>query len=180
MAHLTAAQLRDSARGAMLQAGGRGFMRFCGDEGAGDFEALLASDALRRCADESERSRLIRAMEGCGFAWHERDGLLLLTPQDELLRALGGQERPEVNWDSPLCAAQTLAARWQSMPPLPFTADGRRLVIRTLRLTGKPGGDVPGGLDALRAQAAVMLRRGDRSGMHEAGSALARWGREAE
>lgn len=171
MAALTAAALRDGARAAMLAGGGCGFMRFCIEEP----DALLVTDALRRCGDDVQRARLLHALEDAGFACREQEGLLLLAPADALLREAGGEQAVEICWDSPLSAAQSLSLRWQRVPPLPFSKAGRRLVLDTLRLTGLPGGDVLDGLCALRAQAAVMLRSGDRSGMHEAGALLGRW-----
>lgn len=168
MARLMAASLRDSARTAMLAAGGRGFMRF-----AGEGDALLATDAVRRCADADT---LADALRQAGFVCCQRDGLLLLTPQDDLLRALCTPSgRAEIDWDRDDHPVRSLAHRWLCAPDTAFSAAGRRLVIDTLRLTGMPGADVPGGSDALRAQAAVMLRRGDRSGMRAAGAVLLEW-----
>ena len=163
--------LRDQARRAMLESGGRGFMRFA-PSGA----ALLATDAIRRCAGEQEKQALIQALSACGFACREEDGLLLLAPGDAWIRALQAQATDiAVDWESPLHPAQALAARWAAQPSLELTEAGRQLVIDTLRLTGLPGGRVTEGLDALRARAAVMLRGGDRSGMRAAGIGLWDW-----
>ena len=115
-------------------------------------------------------------MEDGGFACAAQDGLLYLTPQDTLLEAfIGRQEPPVIDWEESVHPAQALACRWLSAPETAFTAAGRRLVMDTLRLTGAPGRPVMAGLDALRAHAAVMLRSGDRSGMHAAGAILAKW-----
>ena len=168
MADLIAVSLRDLARRTLLEAGGRGFMRF--SEAGG---ALLVTDATRRCSDSAQ---LLRALEGCGFACEEQDGLVYLSPQDALLRAyICLQDEPEIAWEAMIHPAQALAVRWLSAPEAALTQAGRQLVLDTLRLTGAPGRDVLAGLDALRAQAAVMLRSGDRSGMRQAGMVLAQW-----
>ena len=168
MADLMAVRLRDLARGALMDAGGRGFMRFAE---AGD--ALLVTDAVRRCEDSAQ---LARALEGGGFACAERDGLLYLSPQDALLEAvICPQDAPAIDWEAMIHPVQALAARWLSAPEAALTQVGRQLVLDTLRLTGTPGRDVLAGLDALCAHAAVMLRSGDRSGMRQAGRVLAQW-----
>jgi len=168
MAVLMGVRLRDLARRTLLDAGGRGFMRFAGEGGA-----LLVTDAVRRCDDPDA---LVQAMECCGFSCCVQEGILYLTPQDVLLKAfIGPQEPPQIHWEEMVHPAQALAARWFSAPETALTPAGRQLVIDTLRLTGAPGKNVLSGLDALRAQAAVMLRSADRSGMHEAGAVLAQW-----
>lgn len=171
MAYLTAHRLRDRAREAMLGAGGRGFMRF-----APQGDALLATDAARRCLGGAALARLEEAFLRAGFSAVEQDGLLLLTPQDALLEQ-GAEEadRAETDWANPEHPAQALAARWLACGKEALTPDGRRLIVDTLRLTGTPGLDVLDGLGALRAHAAVMLRKGDRSGMHIAGAILTNW-----
>ena len=45
-------------------------------------------------------------------------------------------------------------------------------MLETLRLIWQPQACVLEGIDALRARAAVMLRVGDASGLHEAGAYL--------
>ena len=95
-----------------------------------------------------------------------------------MLLEAGKAEAPEIRWGSPLYAAEALAARLLKAPEMPLTEDGRALAIESLRLTGRPGENVLGGLGVLRAQAAVMLRHGDRSGMRIAGAVLALWCRE--
>lgn len=163
--------LRGVAREAMIGAGGRGFVRFLP---AG--EALLVTDAPRRCGDEAALARLISAMEAKGFACGVQDGLLTLTPGDALLDALArARAAAPVDWDDPLHPAQELAARWLRAARGPFTAAGRRLAIETLRLIWQPRARVLDGLDALRAQSAQMLRNRDRSGMAQAGALLADW-----
>lgn len=171
MEAVIAVSLRDRARAAMLENGGRGFMRF-----APEGNALLATDALRRCEDQTQRTALIAALEGCGFVCREDCGLLLLHPNDEWIGMLQAKAPDiQVDWNSPLHPVQALAARWAAQPAAALTEAGRRLVADTLRLTGLPGGRVTEGLDALRAQAAVMLRSGDRSGMCAAGCVLWDW-----
>lgn len=167
MALLMAHALRARAREAVLEAGGRGFVRFTED-------ALLATDAIRRC----DADALTAALAARGFACREQGGLLLMTPQDALLReTCAGQAPMQIDWRSPLCAAQALARRLQACPALQLTAAGRGLLLSALRLTGMPGTDV---CAALRAMAAVMLRAGDRSGMRESGAVLAQWCRMKE
>lgn len=177
MAAVTAIALRQRAREAMLAAGGRGFMRFCD---AGD--ALLVCDAPRRCADDAARQRLADALADAGFAGRLEDGLLLLTPEDGVLRACGRDAPPcaVTDWDGPLAPAQALAARFLREEARPLTADGRRIVLATLRLLWQDAAHVSAGLIGLRAQAAALLRAGDRSGLYEAGALLARWCGEQE
>lgn len=167
MARVTAVRLRERAREAMLAAGGRGFVRFLPAGGA-----LLATDAIRRCADDAARARLTDALAQAGFACGMRGGLLEMTPTDDVLLVPGGEERVAVDWESPLHPAQALAARFLKNPKQPLTPAGRQLILETLRLTWLASDRVLAGLPALRAQAAVMLRRGDRSGLHEAGALL--------
>ena len=168
MAGLMAVRLRDLARQTLLEAGGRGFVRFA-EAGC----ALLVTDAVRRCSDVNA---LEQALKCAGFSCFEQDGLLHLAPQDVLLRTfICPQEPPIVRWEESVHPAQTLASRWLSAPEETLTTEGRQLIVDTMRLTGAPGKDVLAGLEALRAHAAVMLRRGDRSGMHEAGAILAQW-----
>ena len=167
MARVTAVRLRERAREAMLAAGGRGFVRFLPAGGA-----LLATDAIRRCADDAARARLTDALAQAGFACAVRGGLLEMTPTDDVLLVPGGEERVAVDWESPLHPAQALAARFLKNPKQPLTPAGRQLILETLRLTWLAPDRVLSGLPALRAQAAVMLRRGDRSGLHEAGALL--------
>ena len=167
MARVTAVRLRDRAREALLAAGGRGFVRFLPPGGA-----LLATDAIRRCADESARAGLINALEAAGFICVAHGGLLELTPADDVLSApVGGAV--EVDWESPMHPAQALAHRFLASDKRPLTDEGRQLVLETLRLTWEMRDDrLLAGLTALRARAAVQLRRGDRSGLHEAGAVL--------
>lgn len=167
MARVTAAWLRSRAREAMLAAGGRGFMRFLPTGGA-----LLVTDAIRRCEDDAARAKLEEALMDAGFACAVRGGLLELTPTDDMLTGLGGGQAPETDWASTLHPAQALGRRWLANERLPLTAAGRQLIMEALRLTWQPEESVLAGLDALRAQAAVMQRRGDRSGLHEAGAVL--------
>lgn len=172
MARVTAIRLRDAARAAMLDGHGRGFMRFL-PEG----HALLATDALRRCADEAACERLLKAVRAAGFACTARCGLLELNPGDAVLAGLShGEGRTvHVDWESPLHPAQALAGRFLSEKPLPMTDAGRQLVLEALRLTWQGEDRLLSGLPLLRAQAAVMLRSGDRSGMREAGAILAEY-----
>ena len=170
MALLMAQALRTRAREAVLGAGGRGFVRFAED-------ALLATDAARRC----DAAALMAALAARGFACRAQGGLLLMTPQDALLReTCAGQALMQIDWRRPLCPAQALARRLQACPALPLTAAGRELLLSALRATGMPGADVCAALDALRGRAAVMLRAGDRSGMRESGAVLAQWCRMKE
>ena len=167
MARVTALRLRERAREAMLAAGGRGFVRFLPAGGA-----LLATDAIRRCADEAAREALTDAFVQAGFACEARGGLLELTPEDDLLSALSAGEGTAVDWESPLHPAQALANRFRAAARQPLTVAGRQLIVETLRLTWLDADRLLAGLPALRAQAAVMQRRGDGGGMHEAGALL--------
>jgi len=167
---MTAQEMRQLARETVLACGGRGFMRFA--DGA---SALLVCDAARRCRNEAELARIIAALEENGFSVSVRDDLLLISPGDAMLLALEAEATTDIRWNEPDYAAQALAARFLKAPQTPLTPAGRALAIESLRLTGRPGEDVLGGLDALRAKAAVMLRTGDRSGMRIAGAVLMTW-----
>ncbi len=167
MARVTAVSLRDKARSAMLAAGGRGFVRFP------ESGALLVSDAIRRCEGDEAKAALVSAMNRAGFDCRERDGLLMIDPQDELLEEIAYEGDFAVNWDGALWQVQALAVRWLSRERLPLTQDGRRLVIDALRLTWQDR--LTEGLALLRAQAAMMQRRGDTSGFCQAGAVLADW-----
>lgn len=167
MARMTAASVRDLARNTILAAGGRGFVRFL-EEG----DALLVTDAVRRCADAQA---LTAALEAAGFVCASEGGLMSLTPGDALLAQAGAPAGFSVDWADDLHPAQALAVRWLGQARLPMTSAGRQLAIGSLRLTWKPEKQVLFGLTALRAQAAKMLREKDTSGMHEAGAILAQW-----
>lgn len=156
----------------MLGGGGHGFVRFCAQ---GD--ALLVCDALRRCADDAAKRRLIAAMEDAGFACAARDGLLYLTPGETLLLALCA-EQPEtiaLNWAQEDYAARALSARLLREAPALLDEGGQWLIIETARLLWQPKDRVAAGLPALRACVAVRLREGKRSGLHETGRLLAGW-----
>ncbi|MGN0776628.1 MAG: hypothetical protein ACI4MM_08130 [Candidatus Ventricola sp.] len=167
MARLTALRLRDRAREAVLAAGGRGFVRFLPAGGA-----LLATDAIRRCAEDAARTALADALAQAGFVCEVRGGLLELTPADEVLFSPDCGEGMAVDWESPLHPAQALAVRFLAKKRQPLTAAGRQLVMETLRLTWQTPDRLLSGLPTLRAQAAVMQRKGDLSGLHEAGALL--------
>lgn len=165
-------RLRGEARQALLRAGGRGFVRFL-PEG----DALLVSDAPRRCASGAESAELAEALARAGFTAALRDGLMLITPSDERLRALaaGGAPVREIDWNSPLHSAAALAGRWRREEAAALSADGRTMIVETLRLLWQPQERVLEGLGGLRARAAGMLRAGDRSGLREAGAVLDAW-----
>ena len=168
MARVTALCLRDRAREAMLAGGGRGFVRFLPEGGA-----LLAMDAVRRCAGEAERRALFDALEAAGFVCKEENGLLLLAPGDALLEAIGHGGRQEIDWNSPLHPVKALGVRWAGKERRPLTPAGRQLIVEALRLTWRM--EAPPEMAALRARAAVMQRQGEESGMHEAGAVLLEW-----
>lgn len=169
MARVTAIELRTLAREAMLSAGGRGFMRFLPPGGL-----LLATDAVRRCAGDAEKAALTNALDAVGFVCCEQDGLLMLTPTDAVLSSITCSEMHDVDWHSPLHQVQALGAGWIRRQKQSLTPDGRQLIIEALRLSWQPM--KPGNaLDALRAQAAVMLRKHDGSGFYEAGAVLLDW-----
>ena len=100
-----------------------------------------------------------------------------MMPSDALLESMAC-DACEVNWDSPLHSAQSLAKRWLACERRPLTAAGRKLIVDCLRLTWQDR--VMDGLRALRAQAAVMQRDGDTSGFYQAGAVLANWCNEQE
>ena len=171
MACVTAIDLRNSARAALLGAGGRGFVRFC-EQGA-----LLVSDAIRRCEDDAARKTLTDALAQAGFESWTQDDLLMIMPSDALLEQMACEDC-EVDWSSPLHGAQALAARWLARERQALTEAGRQLIVDCLRLTWQDR--VMDGLRQLRAQAAVMQRSGDTSGFCQAGAVLADWCTEQE
>lgn len=167
MACVTAVSLRNTARAALLAAGGRGFVRFP------ESGALLVSDAIRRCESSTAKERLLEALSQAGFVCMEQDGLLLMNPSDALLETIAFEGGFSVNWADPLCGLQALARRWLSRKKQPMTAAGRQLVIDALRLTWQ--NRLTNGFEQLRAQTAVMQRNGDTSGFDLAGAVLANW-----
>lgn len=167
MARVTAVALRDRARAALLAAGGRGFVRFP------ERGALLVSDAIRRCEDDAAKASLVSALEEVGFACREQDGLLMITPSDALLACIDCQGGCAIDWDASLYGAQALASRWLRCEKQQLTVQGRNLIVDTLRLTWQ--NRVLQGLEALRAQAAVMQRERDTSGFRQAGAVLKNW-----
>ena len=175
MARVTAAQLRTAAREAIFAAGGRGCVRFLPPGGA-----LLATDANRRCQSDEEKAALTTALADAGFACDEQNGLLAITPGDELLGAIEYDEETNVDWQSPLHPLQALGLRWMDKPKQALTSDGRQLILETLRISWQQTEQVQGGAQALRAQAAMMQRRGDESGMHESGAVLLEWCRQTQ
>ena len=157
--------LRALARDALLSCGGRGFVRFMADG-----EALLCTDALRRC---EEPEALLRALKAAGFVCAAQDGLLTMSPGDALLEHLtGAADAVETEWEGTRCAAQALAARWLRFDRQPLTDAGRRVVMETLRLCWQDDAHVLAGLSVLRGLAACMQRGGDTSGLYEAGAIL--------
>ena len=170
MARVTAPDLRAAAREAMLAAGGRGFMRFLPPGGA-----LLATDAVRRCESDAQKRAMIDGLSEAGFDCSEQDNLLMITPKDALLGSIVCEEKQEINWASPLHGVQALGVLWSRKQKRPMTQDGRQLILEALRLSWQPIKQAAAGMDALRMRAAVMLRRGDDSGFHEAGAVLLDW-----
>ena len=170
MARVTALSLRTAARETMIAAGGRGFMRFLPPGGA-----LLATDAVRRCESDAQKKAMIDALDASGFDCHDKDGLLTLTPTDELLGEIVCGEGYEIDWASPMHRAQALGVGWARRKKKALTQDGRQLILEALRLGWQTPKQTKDGLDALRVRAAVMLRRGDDSGFYEAGAVLLDW-----
>lgn len=170
MARVTAAALRAAAREAVLSCGGRGFVRFL-DTG----DALLVTDAIRRCADDAQRAALMAALEQAGFGCEERDGLLHITPQDRWLAQIDCAPARQIDWQSGLHSVRALAVRWLRKERQPLTRDGRQIVLDALRLAWQDRAHVLTGMEALRAKAAVMQRNRDTSGLHEAAAVLYNW-----
>ena len=171
MACVTAIAMRDSARQALLGAGGRGFVRFC-EQGA-----LLVSDAIRRCEDDAAQQKLTDALAQAGFESWTQDDLLMILPSDALLEQITC-DGCEVDWSSSLHGVQALATRWLARERAALTQAGRQLIVDCLRLTWQDR--VMDGLRQLRAQAAVMQRSADTSGFCQAGAVLANWCKEQE
>ena len=168
MAAVIAVRLRDLARERVMAAGGRGFVRFC-PEGP----QLLATDAYGRCEGKTAQAALVQAVESAGFSCCVQGNLLLMTPQEALIKSVCPEAKAvQIDWDDPLHPVLALCARWSRAPVSPLTCAGRQLVVDTLRLTWQGKARVNAGLDALRAQAAVMQRTGDRSGLRMAAAIL--------
>ncbi len=160
-------EIRERARAAIFAAGGRGFVRFL-PEGE---EALLVSDAVRRCENTKALTEACRAS---GFRTEERDGLLRLTPTEETLRAMAAPVDFAVDWAAPDAADRAFAARLMRSEAKPMTEAGRQLAVETLRLIWQDDAHVHKGLSALRARAATCLRTHDDSGFFVCGALLAR------
>ena len=122
-------------------------MRFLPEGGA-----LLVSDAARRCGDVRT---LLNACRTAGFAAEERDGLLLLTPTDSTLSALCGARGQAVritDWDEEKASAAAFSVRLTRRKDAPLTADGRRLVLETLRLLSQDDAHILMGMAGIRAR----------------------------
>lgn len=163
---MTVTQLRDAAREAIAQGGGRGFVRF-----ATAGEALLVTDAPRHGA--FDETPLCRA----GFLCRAQGPLLALTPGDALLRELCARPNAQVqiDWETPLHPAQALAARLLRHAGVPLTDEGRQLIVETARLLWLPKERVLAALPGLQASVAAMLRRRAESGLLQTGALLANW-----
>ncbi len=131
---------------------------------------LFVSDAPRHGAVKSD------VLAAADFLLREKEGLLYITPGDSLLRLCGENvQKQPVQWDADDMPVRTLAARFLREQPLPLTDDGRQMILETLRLLWQDDRHVELGMGGLRARAAVMLRKGDRSGLFEAGALLEDW-----
>lgn len=169
MESLSVTGLRDLARGAMLESGARGFMRFAPEGGA-----LLVTDAAGRCADGG--AAMCAALEAAGFICESRGALTLLTPGDALLaRLCAGEQLAQADWDSPLHPAMALALRLMREDAQPLSPAGRALVMDAARLCWQPREKALAGLAALRAQIALRLRAEDRNGLYQTGRLLGSW-----
>ena len=170
MAAVSAKSVRDRAREAIFAAGGRGFVRFLPSGGA-----LLVSDAARRCENAQA---LLDACRAAGFAVEEKNGLLDLTPEDGVLRALCDactQTLRIDDWDGEAASAGAFAIRLMRKKDTTLTADGRQLVLETLRLLSQDDAHILMGLEGIRARAAAQLRHRDESGLRAAGVLIADW-----
>lgn len=104
--------------------------------------------------------------------------MLLLTPTDSTLSALCGacgQTVQITDWDEEKASAAAFSVRLTRRKDAPLTADGRRLVLETLRLLSQDDAHILMGMAEIRARAAAQLRRKDESGMREAGALIAEW-----
>ncbi len=162
---MNARNMRQMARDALIASGGRGFVRFLPAGGA-----LFVSDAPRHGAVKTD------ALEEAGFLCREEDGLLYITPDDALLSLCGeGAQRTPVQWETASVQMQALADRFLREKPLPLTDEGRQIILETLRLLWQDERHAASGMYSLRARAAVLLRKGDRSGLFESGALLQDW-----
>ena len=167
MAAVSAQEIRGKAREAIFASGGRGFVRFLPSGGA-----LLVSDALRRAENGDALQDSCRA---AGFETEESGGLLLLTPTEETLRALYRPCGLQVNWEEETAFAAAFAQRLLRKKDVPLTAEGKQLVLETLRLLSQDDAHILRGMDTLRALAALQLRRKDESGLFASGALIAEW-----
>ena len=174
MAALSAACLRDEARGILLGCGLRGFVRI-----AAPGEALLVTDALRR-AGEGNRVSALCALQKAGFEGRNEWGLLWLSPDAARLREIARRaEEPAralrmPGGDGALAEAVSFALRLMRSAASEgeWSRRGSSLLLEALRLPD-PGRTGWPEAERLRAPAAVMLREQDRSCLHEAGCVLA-------
>ena len=175
MESLSVTILRNLARDTVFASGARGFMRF-----AAEGDVLLLTDAALRCEDGG--IALAKALETAGFVCEPAGALLGIIPGDALIARLCAREGGvAIDWESPLHPAQALAARLMrsdSVEIPDMTARGRAFVLRTARMLWQPESRVLAQLSLLRAEAAALLREGDRSGLAPAGRLLANWTEE--
>ena len=164
--------MRNFARGAIADCVARGFVRF-DDRG----DCLLVTDAALRCGDGGMALRA--ALHAVGFVCKSSGALLGINPGDALLERLCARERGiTIDWESPLHPAQALAVRLMRGETEALTEPGRNFVLRVARVLWQPQGRVLAQLADIRAEAAMLLRAGDRSGFAPAGRLLANWADE--
>lgn len=169
---LSAAVIRDEVRRLFQAAALSGFVRI-----APAGEALLVSDVIRR-ASPAHRADCEALLQDRGFTWQERAGLLYFSPAAGQLQKLAGKldvsafERRMREKAVP-CEADALAERLLRCPPqTAWSLEGTQLLLEALRLPAPTAKGWPE-TDMLRPGLALMLRRHDRSAMHETGRVLA-------
>jgi len=169
MESMNVTEMRNIARCVVMGCGARGFVRF-DDRG----DCLLVTDAALRCGDGGAALRA--ALHAAGFVCKSSGALLGINPGDALLERLCARERGiTIDWESTLHPAQALAVRLMRSETEALTERGRAFVLRMARALWQPQGRVLAQMADIRAEAAVLLREGDRSGFAPAGRLLANW-----
>ena len=171
MAPLSAAALRDEVRGILRSVALNGFVRIAAPGGA-----LLVTDVLRR-ASGTQTDEALGLLEAAGMECREDDGLLWISPGQARMRRIAEAAEQAVT-EKVLCQGGRLTAEISFAMRLllcqktePWSRQGEQLFLEALRLPDCGGVEWPEA-ERLRPPAAVMLRRHDRSAMHETGALL--------
>lgn len=171
MEELTAIVMRDELRACLAMYDGRGTVYFAREEGP----LFYCSTAMRH--EATVLQELVEAFNRMGYMCSLSDGKIAIWPDDTYLRAMAFAHLPQCG-NEMQC---TIAGRLCLHKTEQLTCQGRQLIIEVLRLDRlavSTGQDRMGNrklnadIDRIRQRAAILLRRGDTSGLHEAGCFL--------